>query len=157
LLIVSLLSAIYKGDAKTSSKTLSFSRAFRLTTPAEFARVFNQARRSSDRYFTVLYRENDKDVACLGFAVAKKRIAAAVGRNRVRRIARESFRKYRTELGSIDIIILAQSAAASASNAELFDSLEEHWERLRTGEDKTGRPQRRAKQSTEIVNKDNKH
>jgi ribonuclease P protein component len=108
-----------------------------------------------------LYRENDKDVARLGFAVAKKRIAAAVGRNRVRRIARESFRKYRTELGSIDIIILAQSAAASASNAELFDSLEEHWERLRTGEEKTGRPQRRAKQSTEKVSKkvtkDNKH
>jgi len=108
-----------------------------------------------------LYRDNDKVTARLGFAVAKKRIPAAVGRNRVRRIARESFRKFRTELGSIDIIIMAQSAAVSASNAELFASVEQHWERLRLGEDKTGRPQRRSKQSTrkvsKKVSKDNKH
>ena len=92
-----------------------------------------------------MYRENDRDSARLGFAVAKKRIPAAVGRNRVRRIARESFRKHRGELGSIDIIILAQSAAAKLSNAELFASIEQHWEQIRTGDNKTGQPQRRAK------------
>jgi hypothetical protein len=61
----------------------------------------------------------------------------------------------------MDIIILAQSATISASNAELFASLEQHWERLRTGGNKTGRTQRRATQSTRKVNekvsKDNKH
>jgi ribonuclease P protein component len=106
--------------------------------------VFNGSKRSADRCFTILYRENDKDTARLGFAVAKKRIPAAVGRNRVRRIARESFRKKRGELGAFDIIILAQSAAARLSNTELFASLDQHWEQIRTGVNKTGRPQRRA-------------
>ncbi|MCP4000816.1 MAG: ribonuclease P protein component [Gammaproteobacteria bacterium] len=130
-----------------------------MTTPAEFARVFNRARRTSDRYFTVLYRDNDNVTARLGFAVAKKHIPAAVGRNRVRRIVRESFRKFRTELGSIDIIIMAQSPAISASNTELFASVEQHWEKLRLGEDKIRQPQRRSrnKRSTRKVSKDNKH
>jgi ribonuclease P protein component len=111
----------------TSRKAFSFSRNFRLTKPAEFAHVFGKAQRLSDRCFTVLYRENELDTARLGFAVAKRRIPAAVGRNRIRRIARESFRKYRTKLGSFDIIILAQSAAATATNSVLVASLEWHW------------------------------
>jgi len=114
----------------TSRKAFSFSRSFRLTKPAEFAHVFDKAQRSADRCFTVLYRENALETARLGFAVAKKRIPAAVGRNRIRRIVRESFRKYRRTLGNFDIIILAQSAATTATNAELAASLERHWDRL---------------------------
>jgi len=33
-------------------------------------------------------------------------------------------------LDAVDIIILARRSADSASNAELFASLEKHWERL---------------------------
>ena len=90
----------------------------------------------------MLYRQNDNGQARLGFAVAKKRISKATGRNRVRRIARESFRQTREQLGGIDIIIMAQTAAAGATNAELFASLASHWERLAKGEE-TGRPGRK--------------
>ena len=114
----------------TSHKSFGFSRDYRLTKPAEFRRVFAKPRRSSDKFFTVLYRSNDKNGPRLGFAVAKKRIARASGRNRVRRIARESFRLNRHQLGSYDIIILAQSRAGTAANAQLAASLTKHWTAL---------------------------
>ena len=108
----------------------TFSRNSRLLKPAEFQRVFADARRSADRYFTVLYRDNDTAAPRIGFAVAKKKIPSAVARNRVRRLARESFRVEGRTLGGIDIIILAQNAAASAGNRQLFESLQQHWQRL---------------------------
>jgi len=102
--------------------------------------VFAAARRSADRYFTVLYRQNGLDHPRLGFTVAKKKIPTAVGRNRVRRLARESFRLQNQTLGGIDIIILAQRTAAQASNAQLFASLENHWQHLQQREDLPRRP-----------------
>ena len=126
-------------DAATIGKTFSFTRQFRLTSPSEFARVFNNAKRSSDRFFTVLYRANELATARLGFAVAKKKIPRAVGRNRIRRLARESFRQQRDELPRLDIIILAQSAAATATNGELLVSLEQHWQRLQSKSNKAER------------------
>ena len=117
-------------EAATSDTSQRFARCFRLTNAREFSRVFAKAARSQDRYYTVLYRRNDEPAARLGFAIAKKRISAATGRNRVRRVARESFRKIRAALPCLDIIILAQSAAAGASNRELFLSLDKHWTKL---------------------------
>lgn len=126
-------------DAATTPANFSFARRYRLTRPAEFSRVFGDAQRSADRYFTVLFRANQSDTARLGFAVAKKQIPAAVGRNRVRRLARESFRKQRESLPPVDIIILARSAAAAAANSELLASLDRHWQRLQKTPDRRGR------------------
>lgn len=126
-------------DAATTSASFSFARRYRLTKPAEFARVFSNSQRSADRYFTLLYRPNQSTTARLGFAVAKKRIPAAVGRNRIRRLARESFRKQRRSLPPVDIIILARSAAAAAANTDLLASLDKHWQRLQNTPDRRGR------------------
>ena len=106
--------------------------------------MFARARRSADRFFTVLYRESNRDEPRIGFTVAKKKIPTAVGRNRVRRIARESFRQQNRTLGGIDIIILAQHNAAQATNKELFASLDMHWDKLARREDQASR-QRRSK------------
>lgn len=102
--------------------------------------MFAAARRSSDRYFTVLYRDNGTDLPRLGFTIAKKKIPRAVGRNRVRRLARESFRLQNQTLGGIDIIILAQRTADRATNTQLFASLDQHWRRLQQRNDLPGRP-----------------
>jgi ribonuclease P protein component len=79
-----------------------------------------------------LYRPNDTGSARLGFAIAKKMLPRAVSRNRVRRVCRESFRLNHEQLGALDIIILARRPAETAGNAELFASLEQHWQRLVT-------------------------
>jgi ribonuclease P protein component len=115
------------GDAVMATQQFSFNRLYRLCLPAEFRRVFQQATRSGDHFFTVLWRENDHPTARIGFAIAKKQISLAVGRNRVRRLARESFRHQRSNFPGVDIVLLAKAAAGKASNEQLLESLEKHW------------------------------
>jgi ribonuclease P protein component len=82
--------------------------------------------------FTVLYKRNGEQDARLGLAISKKHCRGAVGRNRLKRLIRESFRMNRGDLRGLDIIVLNQAAATRASNKALFDSLNEHWQRCRS-------------------------
>jgi ribonuclease P protein component len=102
----------------------------RLSNAAEFDRVFKNCRRSADSFFTVLYRTNDLDYPRLGLAIAKKNIPLSVGRNRLKRIIRESFRNAEQKLNGLDIVIMARRKAGATPNAELFQSLEHHWKSL---------------------------
>ena len=67
----------------------------------------------------------------MGFAIAKKKVALATGRNRIRRVARESFRLNRDDLPAVDLVVMAQPGAKEAGNQDLFRSLERHWSRIR--------------------------
>lgn len=101
----------------------------KLLKAADYQYVFDKAVRSSDACFTVLARVNSLDTARLGMAFSKKRVKLAVARNRLKRITRESFRltadKYRA-----DYVVLAGPRCAGASNRQLFQSLEKHWQKL---------------------------
>ncbi len=111
----------------------SFPRASRLTRPAEFKQVFaNPHQRSSDCYFTLLgyFHSSSPPQLRLGLVVAKKRIAKAHDRNRVKRIVRESFRHLETTERSMDIVVIVKSAAAAVDNQTLFTVLRKHWQRL---------------------------
>ena len=65
-------------------------------------------------------------------AIGKKNCRLSTGRNRLKRIIRESFRQHREALGGVDIVVMNQAAAARANNETLFDSLETHWTRCRS-------------------------
>jgi ribonuclease P protein component len=94
--------------------------------------VFKKANRSKDRCFTILCRENDRNVARLGMAISKKNCRHATARNRIKRIIRESFREHQTMLGDLDLVVINQRPAATADNKQLFESLAGHWERCLT-------------------------
>ena len=83
-----------------------------------------------DRYFTILYRQNELSHSRLGLAISRKRVRRAISRNRLKRLIRESFRQYRGELGQFDLVVLAKPAAEQGSNAALFASLKQHWRRI---------------------------
>ena len=108
----------------------AFSSRFRLNDSTDFKRVFRANRRSADRYFVVLFRRNDQPAGRLGLAIAKKQIRLAVGRNRLKRLIRESYRLNKQQLKGLDIVIMARQKAGSAINADLFASLERHWQTL---------------------------
>ena len=66
-------------------------------------------------------------------AIAKKACAKAVGRNRIKRVIRESFRQEmvdQTPENALDIVVLSTTATASQSNKVLDESLLAHWQRL---------------------------
>lgn len=119
-----------RGVAETEFNESRFSRRLRLTDSTQFGQVFGNSRRSGDHLFTVLYRPNGLRYARLGLAIAKKRVRRAVGRNRLKRLIRESFRGAQQQLIGRDIVIMARHNADSASNAELFASLRGHWQSM---------------------------
>ena len=106
-----------------------FDRSRRLTTPGEYQRVFDKARRSADDLLLVLARDNYLDHARLGLAIARSKIPRATARNRVKRIIRESFRRHQHDLSGLDLVVLARSNLSVTDNQELFPSLAAHWDR----------------------------
>ena len=142
----------------SQSSDTRFQRSSRLTNAFDYTRVFEKNSRSSDRYFTILFRENSgsdstrsksgsgKNLnseiqvtevsARLGLAVAKKCAKRAVDRNRLKRLARESFRQHKQSLAGFDIVLLARHASVPATNQELLKSLEKHWSRVAPGSEK---------------------
>lgn len=122
----------------------SFTRASRLTQQAEFRRVFARPRVSQDRYFRVLGRCNDLGYPRLGLAVSVKVCKRATGRNRLKRLVRESFRTFHAPAAShrpagqdggtrvvagIDMVVLPSRDAATMCNKALSEALSGHWEK----------------------------
>lgn len=110
-----------------------FPPAVRLPDSAAYNGVFTapEPRISRDRYFTVLGRLIiAAPSARLGLIVAKKQVRRAHERNRLKRLIRESFRHRCATLPPLDMVVLAYHSAQTASNEEIFRSLERHWRRL---------------------------
>jgi ribonuclease P protein component len=116
--------------AATQADKQSFERCDRLLLATDFDLVFKNGRRSSDQWFTILFTEGAAGRPRLGLAIAKRRVRKANQRNRIKRVARESFRQVRAEMPAADVVVMAGSRAADASNAELFGSLDRHWNRI---------------------------
>ena len=121
------------------SSLYRFQKDNRLLNAAAFGHVFKKASRSRDKWFTVLCRENNGELARLGLAISKKNCRQATVRNRIKRIVRESFRQYQEQLAGIDVVVINQSAAAAGSNRQLFDSLAGHWQRCEQAARPAGR------------------
>ncbi|HEU4620353.1 MAG TPA: ribonuclease P protein component [Gammaproteobacteria bacterium] len=108
-----------------------FPPAKRLRRSHDYSRVFANPARSSDRYFTVLARQNELGAARLGLAISRKAASRAVDRNKLKRIARETFRKQ--SLPPLDFVILARADAAAAARPALRASLAAHFAKLSKG------------------------
>jgi len=112
---------------------MKFSRQSRLLKPAQFRLVFQRPTRSFDDYFRVMARANGIQQHRLGMAVSKKACAKAVGRNRIKRLVRESFRARMIEPATdhaLDIVVLPTAQAAKQDNKKLDESLSIHWQKL---------------------------
>ncbi len=110
-------------------KSRGLPKQAKLLKAADYQYVFDKAVRSSDACFTVLARVGSRDMARLGMAFSKKRVKLAVARNRLKRITRESFRLTENKFRA-DYVVLAGPQCVRASNRQLFQSLENHWQKL---------------------------
>ena len=123
----------------------TFPRRSRLLSQAEFARVFARPGVTQDRVFRILCRQNDRAYCRLGMAVSAKACRTAVGRNRIKRVIRDSFRHHQQMLASAggkDIVVLPSHEAATICNTELRASLQKHWQRIANDELRSTGPRR---------------
>jgi ribonuclease P protein component len=110
--------------------TAGFSPDHRLRSAAEFGRVFADPKRSSDRFFTVLARSSGGTHARLGLTVPRRTAKRAVDRNRIKRLARESFR-HQSALPPWDFVVLVRAGADRAARSLLRASLDKHFAQLK--------------------------
>ncbi|QTL39879.1 ribonuclease P protein component [Xenorhabdus budapestensis] len=108
---------------------LAFPRELRLLTPEHFTYVFQQPQRASSAEITILGRLNELGHPRIGLTVAKKNVKRAHERNRIKRLARESFRLNQHKLPSMDFVILVRKGVAELDNRELTETLGKLWRR----------------------------
>lgn len=80
-------------------------RDARLVRKADFDRVFAENQRARTDYVMVMALPNQVGHPRLGMVIAKRVLARAVDRNRVKRCVRESFRQVLAELPACDFVV----------------------------------------------------
>lgn len=111
----------------------SFSPAARLTKRSQFLSMSGQARRAGSRHFLVLWRPNGLDHSRLGVTVTR-RVAGAVGRNRLKRLVREAFRTAGSSLPpGLDLVVIARPGAPALRGRQAARELWKLWQSLGPG------------------------
>jgi len=116
----------------TTSDTIechAFTKQQRLLKAKQFQFVFDQAPiRASHPSLLILAKPNEQAFCRLGLVIGKKHIKTAVGRNRIKRLIRESFRT--RQLPALDVIVLARGGADTLDNDEVRKILNGLWKRI---------------------------
>lgn len=117
-----------------------FERGARLLKPAEFKAVFESGKRLHQSWYIAVVHPQLQSTsvpgeirreARLGLAIAKKRVALATQRNRLKREIRESFRLQRHQLPQVDIVIMVRTEIRSTTAAQRLQQLDALWLRVR--------------------------
>lgn len=108
----------------------SFSKNRRLLKASDYQEVFDRNKlKVAHPKLLLLAKQSDHVMSRLGVVVGKKNIPTAVGRNRVKRLVRETFRQTEFPI-ALDIIFLARKDADKLSRTELSLLLKQSWGRL---------------------------
>ncbi len=108
----------------------AFQPSARLRKPAEFKLVFSEGQRLKRQTLATVFRPNQCSEARLGLAIAKKSVALASERNRIKRLIREDFRVNRSRLPAVDLVFYAQPGLGDLSNARLRALLADVWTKV---------------------------
>lgn len=95
-----------------------FPRSARVRARSDFDRIFQHGRRVALPVLALHWQPSDVP-ARLGLAVSRKVDPHAVGRNRIKRVLRDTFRRLREQLAAGDYVVVARPAAARITGPEL--------------------------------------
>lgn len=99
-----------------------FPASSRILDSRDFDAVFkNNQYRVSTNEFLLLARRNQLEHKRLGMVISKRITSLAVNRNNLKRLIREVFR--RTEIISLDIVVLTRTGVNLLQNSELIEIL----------------------------------
>jgi ribonuclease P protein component len=108
----------------------TFPRCARLLTARDFARLRTCSRRVSTRNLIAEVAASEAGGVRMGLAVSRRVSRKAVRRNRIKRIARDSFRHHRTSFPALDILVIARSSADQQDNPTLHAEFAHLWQRI---------------------------
>lgn len=109
---------------------LSSSKNKWLRQQTEFKAVRGTRLKVKAGQLLLLVKPNALPYPRLGLAIAKKQVKLAIKRNRVKRIARESFRQHSDSLPCVDMVLLVCKRIDELDNKELHQCLRDLWQQL---------------------------
>jgi len=109
---------------------LAFPPRARLRKPREFQAVLKQGRRVQEKLLSAVVLAGTASEARLGLAISAKSVPLATGRNRIKRLARETFRARRAALPAADIVLQARAGAGAAASSELRAALDRLFDKV---------------------------
>ena len=110
----------------------SFGTESRIRCAADYKSVFDGALfKVHQPHFLFLAKLTEQPNSRLGIVVAKKKVRRAHERNRIKRLARESFRLHQAQFNAdIDIVVMPKVGIEAISNQELHQQLDFAWQKL---------------------------
>lgn len=110
-----------------------FPKSCRLLDSSAYQDVFDKPDfRISNQYILILGRKSPTGNARLGVIVAKKNVARATARNRVKRVIREAFRTTKSLLPSCDLVVLSRNGLDSLDNERCRACINELLEEIKS-------------------------
>ena len=101
-----------------SQGTECFPKSCRLQRRSEFRRVQGRGKRVHTRHFLVFVESSERETGRFGVTVTKK-VAHAPGRNRVKRLVREVYRRNREFFpAKCDVVVVAKRGAPKLDYAQ---------------------------------------
>lgn len=108
-----------------------FAKPLRLLNAAQYRAVFNGTQvRAAHPNLLILACGNDLEHPRLGLVIAKKHVRLASQRNRIKRVARETFRLRQHQLPAVDAVVLARPGLAELDNQALAKLFDKQWRKL---------------------------
>ena len=83
-------------------------RESRITRPKEYTQIFQGGKMLKGKYWQVIAKPTTHAGPKLGLAISKKVFKLAVERNRIKRIARETFRLEKSKLDPWGFVVMAR-------------------------------------------------
>ena len=109
----------------------NFSPEVRIRCAADYKGVFDGALfKVHQPHFIFLAKLTEQSQSRLGIVVAKKKVRRAHERNRIKRLARESFRLNQQQIDLLDIVVMPKIGIEAIPNAELHQQLQFAWQKL---------------------------
>lgn len=107
-----------------------FKKTDRILKRSEFLRLSDTGRRLNTRFFIALVALAEGGHSRIGITVSRK-VGRAVERNRIKRLAREAFRRQRNFISQpLDISLIALRSAAGQPNRAIAQALKDFYDKL---------------------------
>lgn len=90
----------------------------RIRKRSEYKAIYDRARKIPSRSFVLFVAKNTTGRPRLGITVTR-RLGGAVQRNRAKRLMREIFRKHKSELQDVDIVVNGRTALPGSEYVRL--------------------------------------
>lgn len=98
-------------------------RQARIFKASEYKEVFSLGQKKTSKYWSVVAKPRNLSRPRLGLSVSKKVARLAVERNRLKRVARETFRCSKTDLANLEFVVMSRKNTKASNSALSIDLL----------------------------------